>query len=34
MITQGQWAQPSMLGCAVMATGLLIASINSNFKTE
>lgn len=34
LITQGQWAQPSMLGCAVIATGLLVASINSNFKTE
>lgn len=33
-ITQGQWAQPSMLGCAVIATGLLIASINIKLKTE
>jgi hypothetical protein len=34
MITQGQWAQPSMLGCAVVATGLLVASINIKPKTE
>ncbi|TDD94680.1 hypothetical protein [Flavobacterium cellulosilyticum] len=34
LITQGQWAQPSILGCAVIATGLLEASINSTFKTE
>lgn len=34
LITQGQWAQPSMLGCSIMAAGLLVASINSNLKTE
>jgi hypothetical protein len=33
-ITQGQWAQPSMLGYAVMVAGLLLASINKNLKTE
>jgi hypothetical protein len=32
-LTQGQWAQPSMLGYSVMVTGLLLASINSNSKT-
>lgn len=34
LLTQGQWAQPSNLGCAVIAAGLLVASINSNLKTE
>lgn len=34
LITQGQWAQPSMLGCAVIATGLLIAGLNVKLKTE
>lgn len=34
LITQGQWAQPSMLGCAVIAAGLLVASLNINVKTE
>jgi len=34
MITQGQWAQPSMLGCAIIAAGLLVASINITVKTE
>lgn len=34
LITQGQWAQPSMLGCAIVASGLLVASINMNSKTE
>lgn len=34
LITQSQWAQPSMLGCTVMAAGLLVASININLKTE
>ncbi|MEZ7498684.1 hypothetical protein QO200_08030 [Flavobacterium sp. Arc3] len=34
LITQGQWAQPSILGCAVIAAGLLEASINNNLKTE
>ncbi|WP_291153584.1 hypothetical protein [Flavobacterium sp. UBA7680] len=34
LITQGQWAQPSMLGCAVLATGLLLAGMNINLKTE
>jgi hypothetical protein len=33
-LTQGQWAQPSMLGYSVMVTGLLLASINKNLKTE
>ncbi|AWK06814.1 hypothetical protein HYN56_22305 [Flavobacterium crocinum] len=34
LITQGQWAQPSMLGCAIMASGLLVASINIKMKTN
>lgn len=34
LITQGQWAQPSMLGCSIVAAGLLDASINLNKKTE
>ena len=34
LITQGQWAQPSILGCAVIAAGLLDASINIKLKTE
>jgi hypothetical protein len=34
LITQGQWAQPSMLGCSVVAAGLLVASINIKLKTE
>lgn len=34
LITQGQWAQPSMLGCAVVAAGLLVASINIKLKTD
>jgi hypothetical protein len=34
LITQGQWAQPSMLGCSVVAAGLLVASINVKLKTE
>lgn len=34
LIAQGQWAQPSILGCAVIAAGLLVASINSNLKSE
>jgi hypothetical protein len=33
-LTQGQWAQPSMLGYSVMVTGLLLASINKNLKIE
>lgn len=33
-ITQGQWAQPSMLGYSVMVTGLLVASIKMNLKTN
>src|SRR6218665_824659 len=32
LITLGQWAQPSMLGCAVLTVGLLVASINMNSK--
>ncbi|WP_289661618.1 hypothetical protein [Flavobacterium panacagri] len=31
-LTQGQWAQPSMLGYSVMVTGLLLAGINKNTK--
>jgi hypothetical protein len=31
---QGQWAQPSMLGYSVLVSGLLLASINMNLKTE
>ncbi|MBB4802506.1 hypothetical protein HNP37_002579 [Flavobacterium nitrogenifigens] len=34
LITQGQWAQPSMLGCSVIAAGLLVASLNINMKNE
>jgi hypothetical protein len=34
LITQGQWAQPSMLGCSVIAAGLLVASINIKMKSE
>ncbi len=34
LITQGQWAQPSMLGSAVIAAGLLVASLNIKTKTE
>jgi len=34
LIIQGQWAQPSMLGCAIIASGLLVASINMNLKSE
>ena len=33
LITQGQWAQPSILGYSVMVAGLLLASINKNLKT-
>lgn len=33
-IAQGQWAQPSVLGSAVMVSGLLVASINMNQKIE
>ncbi|WP_264565360.1 hypothetical protein [Flavobacterium sp. N3904] len=33
-LTQGQWAQPSMLGYSVMVIGLLLASINKNLKNE
>lgn len=33
-IAQGQWAQPSVLGSAVIVSGLLIASINMNQKLE
>jgi hypothetical protein len=33
IITQGQWAQPSNLGCAVITVGLLAASLNMNLKT-
>lgn len=33
-ISQGQWAQPSVLGSSVIVAGLLIASINLNRKTE
>lgn len=34
LITLGQWAQPSMLGCSVLTVGLLVASINMNLKKE
>jgi len=34
LITQGQWAQPSMLGCTVIAAGLLVASINIKLKIQ
>jgi hypothetical protein len=34
LITQGQWAQPSMLGCSIVAAGLLDASINLKKKEE
>jgi hypothetical protein len=34
LITQGQWAQPSILGYSVMVAGLLVASINKNVKFE
>ncbi|PTT18831.1 hypothetical protein DBR27_00280 [Flavobacterium sp. HMWF030] len=34
LITLGQWAQPSMLGCSVLTVGLLVASINMNLKTD
>jgi len=33
LISQGQWAQPSMLGCSIVAAGLLVASINIKQKT-
>lgn len=33
-LTQGQWAQPSMLGYSVMVAGLLLASINKNLTPE
>jgi hypothetical protein len=33
-IVQGQWAQPSMLGYAVIVAGLLLASTNKNRKIE
>ncbi|MEC5166781.1 hypothetical protein RCH18_002530 [Flavobacterium sp. PL11] len=29
-LTQGQWAQPSMLGYTIIVTGILLASINKN----
>ncbi|MBZ4033601.1 hypothetical protein K6T82_02415 [Flavobacterium sp. 17A] len=34
LIVLGQWAQPSMLGCAVLTVGLLVASLNMNLKQE
>jgi hypothetical protein len=34
LITQGQWAQPSILGCAIIASGLLVASMNIKLETE
>jgi hypothetical protein len=34
LITQGQWAQPSILGCAVITSGLLLASINKNITIK
>ncbi len=33
-ITQGQWAQPSILGYSVMITGFLLASINIKVETK
>lgn len=33
-LTQGQWAQPSMLGYTILVTGLLLASINKNTINE
>eukprot|EP01093_Parvamoeba_rugata_P007600 TRINITY_DN2229_c0_g1_i4.p1 TRINITY_DN2229_c0_g1~~TRINITY_DN2229_c0_g1_i4.p1 ORF type:complete len:363 (+),score=44.82 TRINITY_DN2229_c0_g1_i4:1732-2820(+) len=32
IVPQGQWAQPTALGFAVLAAGLLIASLNSNVE--
>lgn len=32
-LTQGQWAQPTILGHSVIVAGLLLASINKNLKT-
>ena len=34
LITQGQWAQPSILGCAIIASGLLVASMNIKIETD
>ena len=34
LIAQGQWAQPSMLGCAVITVGLLEASINIKLENK
>lgn len=33
LIMQGQWAQPSVLGAAIIITGLLVASINIEKET-
>ena len=33
-LTQGQWAQPGILGYTVIVAGLLVASLNVNSKTE
>lgn len=33
-ITQGQWAQPSMLGYTIIVVGLLLASMEFNLKEE
>ncbi|WP_418263494.1 hypothetical protein [Flavobacterium faecale] len=34
LITQGQWAQPSILGASIIASGLLIASLNIKLETD
>ena len=34
LLTQGQWAQPTMLGCSVITVGLLVASINIKLEPE
>ncbi len=33
-LTQGQWAQPSLLGYSIIVAGLLLASINKNKEIE
>lgn len=33
-LTQGQWAQPSLLGYSIIVAGLLLASINKNQEIE
>jgi len=34
LIVLGQWAQPSMLGCAVLTVGLLVASLKMNLSQD